>query len=253
MVRELPSNQGVLEVEEMSNTEKQRPSSSKEAKSADSLEDLRRQAAEQNDEIRRLRGLIQAEGQRDTRRGHYQKPLSGDMEEVELMQRRERALAEMDVDEVRRIDFQIDEIREKALGPAQKKNKKPRIIPMGQRDPLDYDVRPGYRRRLFNLDPGGRRWIQAMEAGWRPVREALTSPADLDVHRPSSLVESMTRKQVGNGVEAGLFEMPEELYQKIQREKWAKNDAREREMIQAQKSEITGGAERNAIGEIELT
>lgn len=252
MVKEFNVDQEVIEEEAMT-TERTRPSSSKDAKSQESLEDMRRKAAEQNEEILRLRKLVQTEGQRDRRRGHYQKPLSGDMEEVDLLNQRERALAELDVDEMRRIDYRIDEIREKALGPAKKVNKKPRIIPMGQRDPFDMDVRPGYRRRFFNLDPGGRRWAQAMDAGWRPVREALKSPADFDVHRPSSLVESMTRKQVGNGVEAGLFEMPEEMYQQIQQKKWAKDEAQIQDMIKAQKAEITGGAGRNAIGEIELT
>jgi len=93
-----------------------------------------------------------------------------------------------------------------------KRNKR---TPIGSRNKLSYNKRPGFKRRFFNdVDD---RIKQAEAGGYRVVTEEVEGgdkSAGADSQQASPVV-----KAVGGGMKAVLMEIPEELYAEDQRKK----------------------------------
>lgn len=167
----------------------------------------------------------------------YRFELAGIPEETDLIARREQlmsaAIEDVDLVEVRKIDDQLDDIRQSIFGSTTGKGT-PRNVPLSARDTLPFDLRPGYMRRVVNdLD---NRVNKLERAGWSIVMQPVNRKADFDAHRPKSI--GTGRLSVGNGIEAVLMEVPLDYYIRYKQEEWKANNAKVRSMMSRQKGEI---------------
>ncbi len=88
-------------------------------------------------------------------------------------------------------------------------------IPIGSRNRLQFDNRPGFARRIFNdVDDQIK---QAEAGGWRVVIEVVEG-GDKSAGADSQLASPVI-KAVGGGINGVLMEIPEELYAEDQRKK----------------------------------
>ena len=100
---------------------------------------------------------------------------------------------------------------------------RPKRVPLGLRNILTVEQRPGYVRRWIN--DAEDRVQRAIDGGYAPVTEPLK------VGDPRSGADSQVGKtvsrSVGGGMKAILMEIPEDLYREDQAEKQQRVDASE--------------------------
>ena len=103
---------------------------------------------------------------------------------------------------------------------------RPKRIPLGTRNVLTAEKKPGYVRRFVNDE--GDRVAQFEAAGYEVVREKM------DVGDPkagqSSQLGNVVRPPVGAGTSAVLMEIKEEYYEEDQKAKQDRIDAGEKDM-----------------------
>lgn len=133
----------------------------------------------------------------------------------------------------------VDSQKDKTEGTPRKR------IPLGSRNILTAQKRPGFVRRFVN-DKGDR--IQAFkDAGWTPVED--TPVGDPKVGRPSSM-GSMTNPHVGAGQRAVLMEIPEKYYQEDYARAQAEITATEN---QIKRKNVTPSAADGLSGEVKIS
>lgn len=109
------------------------------------------------------------------------------------------------------------------------KPKRDKRIPIGSRNRLQFDTRPGFRRRFFNdVDD---RIKQAEAGGYRVVTE-VAEGGDKSAGADSQLASPVV-KAVGGGISAVLMEIPEELYAEDQRKKQELVDKGEEDIVRS--------------------
>lgn len=110
---------------------------------------------------------------------------------------------------------------------------RPQRTPIGRRNVLTAEQRPGYVRRWVNDEDG--RIAMFQEAGYEPVKTP-TEVGDPMAGNASQL-GSVVRKPVGGGKTAVLMEIPEEFYLEDQAAKEAHLKAKEGALLDEVKGE----------------
>lgn len=109
-------------------------------------------------------------------------------------------------------------------------------VPVGQRNRLTFEERPGYQRRVVN-DIDGRVAIFE-EAGYELVK-VPTRRAD-PLAAEASQVGSVVRKPVGGGVEGVLMEIPKEWYEEDQQAKEERRLLKESTLLESNPQHVEG-------------
>lgn len=100
-------------------------------------------------------------------------------------------------------------------------------VPLHKRNTIKSASRPGFVRRIVNDTPGR---VQAfLDAGYTVVTDG-SEVGDHATGLPKGTGTASTR-QVGNGIEGVLMEIPEELYNEDQRDKQDMVDRTERAIL----------------------
>jgi hypothetical protein len=127
--------------------------------------------------------------------------------------------------------------REEELNPTDRMGRQERI-PIGRHNPLKFDERPGFRRRVVNDVTDGERMRMFEDAGWKAVN-VQTGGGDARAGADTQIGATVNRS-VGGGIRGILMEIPERYYNEDQAAKQREIDEHEKQMIRNRPPGLTG-------------